>query len=563
MKRIVLVSLLCIMCLLLVGMNTPNSEDSNTDIELLVLVDTSGSLKECGLAAQEIEWAQKICAYCYDSDIHVNFTYFDNPDNEREVPYQTTEECLEKLGQMSHNGKKTDLESAIAYAIDYMNVQKSTYKYIVMLSDGDMDLVGRVTSSNCVDDQYPKTEEEEIAIKSFEEMVTNFSKEENQEVILVGFGKDINTFSKLAKENNIKYYSGDEGPDKAISYIFQKMAYPISKSKIKKDKNNFPQITVGYDCYRVIINIRAKDSPATLTEGEEILVVDEAGEKAPSVQFRLSNFAFVYLTEPHEGVYTINLPDDTWEYTAISQRNVRIEEVKLNLDKFLDKEEGYIDSSEKYTKYIVDCDFKLNIEIVPSFKCDETINSNDYQIEFGMMECTKYCLDKINKLNYNPEYRLKEGSVQGSSLGIKDTGIYLCRAKVISGENYYFSTPIIIDKITDSTTTSETTSDSETVIVNLGDKIDLESLLSNESKEDVTCQIGDESFVLTGKRDGKDGTYSADNGILIFHESAIYEMRILIDNKPVKTINFDVKKNESEAGCLERLFNFFRSLLGW
>ena len=505
-------------------------DGGSTNTELIVLVDTSASIQG-EKREKEIQWAQEICALCDDLDIGAAYVYFDDPEENYGIEcstYSSTKECLDVLEHMSHNGQLTELAGPMGYAVSVMDQKQAKNKYIIVLSDGDEDLVKR---NGRTLEEVPYSKEEEANIEAFRELAINFDKKENQEVILVGLGADVSLFSTLNIDHSIRYFSGEEGTKESLSHTFGEVGYPIEEIQGERVGDGRVDVCLRDGLYRAMLNLRWDGN---VEHAEDMLrVIHDLNEIEVSESFLLGDSSmFVYISEPEGGVYQIELPVENLRCT------------------------GSIDMKDiGQTKYVVkkgDIKFLVEpkVEKGDSKRWYPTIKYYMRSYESGE-EIKGYLQDKSG---WSKGISVNEG-LEKTDNGVKFCipsdlpGEYLYTVEVITNKQSEFSNTILIKIAEDIEKPTTSSVDQDIESRKTGDKINLNAYLSE-------TENGKAYFTLKkkGEDDGQrfelDGIVEKDAFIvrekwLEFLEEGTYIMEVNEEGMEKRTVEFWVTREKT------------------
>lgn len=523
-------------------------DGGSTNTELIVLVDTSASIQG-EKREKEIQWAQEICALCDDLDIGAAYVYFDDPEENYGIEcstYSSTKECLDVLEHMSHNGQLTELAGPMGYAVSVMDQKQAKNKYIIVLSDGDEDLVKR---NGRTLEEVPYSKEEEANIEAFRELAINFDKEENQEVILVGLGADVSLFSTLNIDHSIRYFSGEEGTKESLTHTFGGLGYPIEEIQGERVGNGRVDVRLRDGLYRAMLNLRWDGN---VEHAEDMLrVIHDLNEIEVSESFLLGDSSmFVYISEPEGGVYQIELPVENLRCTGFQQDKMAFGGMKLSIPKDMDVIESITMKDIGQTKYVVK---KGNIK----FLVEPKVEKGDLKKWYPQI--VYYTCPYISGEEIKGYLQDKSGWSEGISVnrGLEKTdkgvkfcipsdspGEYLYTVEVITNKQSEFSNTILIKIAEDIENPTTSSVDQDIESRKAGDKINLKAYLSE-------TENGKAYFTLKkkGEDDGQrfelDGIIEKDAFIvrekwLEFLEEGTYIMEVNEEGMMKRIVEFSV-----------------------
>lgn len=556
-KRVII--LVCI--LLLAGsmstvMAQEIKDETEKKVELIVLLDTSGTMNE-ERKNREIEWAQQICAAGAYIDINISFVCFNDEINMQEydskvISNTDPQTCLNALSGISPTGGTTDLYGAMEWAVNTMEQNDADIKCIVMLSDGRLDLVGREDNGT----PYELEDYEIEKLNEFENLVLDFNKSENQTIVLVEFdglseeydnkltikGEEKNLFQSLKNEGIIYFYWKDQASE-AIYKIFELINYPLTSGEEGESANNKIDFEVGDNCYRVIVNIRNKNTGLSQNNADSIKLtqMNKDGNIPIDKVLFANRFAFLYINELKEGNYTITLPNGNWNYSIMYQNKAILDGVELIV--MQDGSEATIntDYDTNWPVYTVNQDeFSLEIELkyMVSPAEDEPIIAKCCLQSYGEPRKEVFQDTSIESAEFK-SVSVKAGDSRNTNmveLTKQEPGTYFCKVKIDSGGNSYYSNPVWI--IVEDKEAETEVVNNEARTIKVGEQINLDELIADQNIE------GDIEFYLEYAESGNSIQFDEGNSVeydefkvenrsLAFLEGGEYTLCFKTDNKTV------------------------------
>lgn len=552
-RVVMLISCVCLMGSQISANAVASQAESQgyTDTELMVLVDTSGSIKG-KMSDIEIQWAQKICTFCFSTEIHSTYVYFDCPKIEYKTACSTSDgikECLDTLADMPHDGLSTELAGPMEYAISFMEKKTASNKYIIMLSDGDEDLVSRNGRGI---EEVPRSKEEEDNIEQFKNLVRKFDEKANQEVILVGLGTDVALFSELNNSDKVSYFPGNEGPEASIDYAFGKMGYPIDEALVN-DETGRKTVDLRENLYRVIVNIQWD---GYIENAEDMLNITHMSEKVEnSLTIPIAGSSIlVYIAQPDPGKYEIRMPVNNMTCTVFQQEKILLNSVELSIvsEDGKEDEDWTLESGEpQIKKYVIE-------EGGYKFFLKSQVESGD----LGTWHPTvKYSIKPYNSEEKIEGYQVfrdekwetagfyREQNEISWKVPDQQVGSYVCMAKIMTNGQTYLSNIVLI-QVKPAPYPDTCLEDPPTSIeLKIGEKINLGAYISEEEAEQRYFSIQSKEGNISEKFDLK-GTikneyFEVKEEQLIFLMEGTYRMSINEKNKERRIIEFKVTQKKS------------------
>ncbi len=393
------------------------AENPEQTVEIVLLIDTSKSM--CGQRNKLVNWSEDFCISCINKNIILSYVTFDNKNNEKviikrtKINKDTYKSCKEKINKVVINGDYTDQLGAFKKAEDILKNSNADIKYIIMLSDGEMDYKN-INSEK----KERKKNSDNSPEKEMQKRCINFVNE-NQKIILVGFGKDIQLFKDIINGNKnsnsslIKYVDSSYNPSDVVNEFFngiggsEKVLEESKKDGTLTDKITF-KLKNKYDK----IDIFIKNLNNTKVDFNKDILVYCKDTKEKNLIFEPGeDYLKIILTNPQKGNYKILLPKSNWYY-RISYWYTHVDEVKLKL--YNNERELGIASNDNgiacYEPDIFQNDLTLKIELCindevkkDEIKIKEIVCLNTKEISDSDMEKLWNNKNKIRKAIQNPD----------------------------------------------------------------------------------------------------------------------------------------------------------------
>lgn len=347
---------------------------------VIILLDTSGSMKQSDQGRDAIQWAKDVCALSGAMGVQVSLVTFQSErvDGDaievflqRELPDENNmRKIKEMLDLVEYDGTLTDHRVAMERAAGILEQGKESDTAIVMLSDGDLDYV-----DSPVPDRE-RTEEEKDAIECFQKKCLQLAGD-GCNIYLVGFGNDVSMFRELDGDNGIIYFSKDNSPLDIMKRLFADNGYMLEADRVEAEDGNICfQLDKNY--YQSIINF-GKSVETMAVEEEDVSIYCDGEKKDMDIGVTdLSGSAYLYLRNPGPGKYEIKtgncLDGEYYVWNLEKYENLAFE-VSL-----LDKDDNELASNEQNI-YEVEADMmpiKLLIHTSGNIK-DEEISDLYYK----------------------------------------------------------------------------------------------------------------------------------------------------------------------------------------
>ena len=518
------------------------AENQGQSAEVVLLIDTSKSMNS--QLDRLLNWSNGFCLNCIDRNIVLSYVTFNNKKNEKTVikptkinkgTYKSYKDKIKKeiyknkLNGDDIEGKYTDQLGAFKKAEEILGKSSADIKYIIMLSDGELDYDNKDTPSS----------EEDDAVDVLKDSCMEFINT-NQKIILVGFGKHIKLFQSITdmekKEKGTsftKYIDSEYDPADVVNEFLSGIGN--SKEVIGKSKDEGESIgdipfklEEEYDRVNILIENKSggkvdfdKDISVCYSNGKK-----EKPLKGENLLFEPDgNRLNIILTSPKEGEYRILLPKRTWCY-KIWHWYTKVEKAELSLFNN-NNEVSKTKDKNGITCYETDI-FQNSLKLKVELHKDDKVKNDEVQVE------------RVSYLNTNKagSNTMKEawgdkGKIKEMSQGPNDEWIYklklplsesnnIYQARVFPDDGPYINTnkiKIISKKI-----------DLKKIPVIdkiIGDKIKLEELIQ-ENYEDYINYIDEMEFITRKDeasgdiKDGKEYNLDEENKEVVFEETGEY-----------------------------------------
>lgn len=314
------------------------AENQGQSVEVVLLIDTSGSMD--GQLDRLLSWSKGFCLNCIDRNIVLSYVTFNNKKNEKviikptKINKETYKDYKDKIKNIFIEGKYTDQLGAFKKAEEILGKSSADIKYIIMLSDGELDY----------DNKDGPSSKEDKAEDSLKDSCMKFINT-NQRIILVGFGKRIKLFQSITdmekKEKGTsftKYIDSNYDPADVVNEFLRGIGN--SKKVISESKDEgeligeIPfKLKEEYDRVNILIG---NNSGGKVDFDKDVSVCYSNGKKEKPLKGEDllfepdGNRLNIILTSPKEGDYRILLPKRTWCY-KIWHWYTRVEKAELSL----------------------------------------------------------------------------------------------------------------------------------------------------------------------------------------------------------------------------------------
>lgn len=369
MKKYLFLFLCLFFCISIYSISSAEEkEDVSSTIDLVIAIDTSETMK--GIKIKKVKnQVTQLCTICEKFNIRLSCITFSGIGKVKEIfkNVKIDEEnkifyLIEQIKNIKSNGKYTDQLSAIKYAENILANSSTTFKYIIMLSDGMIDYVNRAGKAKKL------TKEEQDAYDFFQDNCINFTQEDNQGIFLIGYENNVKMFSEIENKNNGLYYLYWKDDTSAFfDEIFKSLDYSVNIKKGKKLKTKKIQFKLKKGLFGAIVYIvRETNNKKSNTLTSKKISVKKGQE--PSEIKCTTDSAIIYYNYPEKGEYILNLPKGIWSFDVLSLEDHRINSIDLKL---FGKEKSEIpnkqtitEDSQKITLYTLDkIDSNLNLQI--------------------------------------------------------------------------------------------------------------------------------------------------------------------------------------------------------
>lgn len=345
--KMIVAILLCVYCTLQIFFCIVKAEEDTKETKdqeqisktnVLLLFDKSGSMgkkqdsneqisgEELGYGQEAIKWAQDICAIITDSDITFCAEAFDTTCKTIVEPQIISTKdakinnIFESFTYINFKGFTNQYE-AIKKAKERLEKETGS-KYIIMLSDGELDLV----------DSKTETKEERDAKCNFRKECISLANEEDYTIILIGLGKKLELYSGLdEKSNNIICYNNQKDLDKLKTLLLSDVGFKVESLNIEESVFT---IDKDYDICIVRLNYYKKKFNHSSMDFDLFYHTDEKNRKRLEADEIISTpmTTYLYLRNPSRGKYEARFSEGTIKVDYIKKERIGKVTLKL-LDK--------------------------------------------------------------------------------------------------------------------------------------------------------------------------------------------------------------------------------------
>lgn len=301
--------------------------------KMVVLLDASGSMQSNDTSRDAVNWMKKVAALCVGKEIDLSLVTFQGPPDGREkiTVYSDNEQIdsvefniLEtKINQIEYDGNKTDHLSAVLKAEELLNAEREDLSdsFLVILSDGNLDYVGRAIGS-----QAPMTAEETEAANEFLERCCMLA-EKGCRIYLIEFGTNVGIFQSLEGIPGIFYLkSGQEkteGLENSLEDIFSQTQYPVENIATGNLPGESGPNSIGFSLLKDydLCTVFLRKSQKRQVSPSDITVVSDGNA---AVDFEASDgtgVTILSMRNPKEDSYLINLPENVYGFYSIHMQN--------------------------------------------------------------------------------------------------------------------------------------------------------------------------------------------------------------------------------------------------
>lgn len=336
-------------------------------VHVLLLFDKSKSMlnsvsihntdqeQEAGTTYGEMaaDWVRDICALVSDNNIEMEISFFDGGiDIKNGEQKLTRDNCQSVFENLVFNGEYTDQNQAFQESVKQL-AGKEGHKYIILLSDGDLDL-----------DNNPQkeTDEEKQSIEKFREGVLEQAQSGEYTIILIGLGKKVQLYEGLDQLKTVKCYNQRSDLEELRILLLNDMGYVVHPLDLEGSTfyidKKYDRCVVRAEYFQekdkinaVYLGIEERNKYTlycNLTAGEK----KEINGALRQVEcFSLPAATYIYLDNPGEGTYGIDGFFASIRVDCIEKRFIN--EVKVILE---DKEKREYEKTEEdgYVNYMLD-----------------------------------------------------------------------------------------------------------------------------------------------------------------------------------------------------------------
>lgn len=499
------------------------TNEAETEKHLIVLMDTSASMEGHDAAKKELQWVRDISAVCVNTEIRLTVIGFSKSGeedaqgirvlvNDEKVDNEKFRNLSDSLDEIVRNGEKTDQLEAIKEAKEVVDRTQAENCVIVMLSDGELDYVGRTK------DYAPeKTEKEQEAEDEFREICKELAAD-GCRLFFVGFGTDIELFQGWEDGSDIQYFFRENDLTDVIHTVFETENEDISSEEGTLTDGEISFAWEERD-EKVIVNIKSGEE-----ELSDIQVFDEDGTVYDANCVNIANSVYLFISGLEQGNYRIRTD-------AASNVQYSLMRVKQYEYAALDITWEKADGEELNTESVIElesADFPLGVCVSADTEIDVK--------EFGWFLRAADGNEERGCMSWDGKETFEQSEVihEPETSGDYEYGIYI---QAVNGSAEQVETFRMIYRGEDDT---EVTEAEQKVLKELC--VDEELNISGVLKEEEISFSGDAIGIELAEGDGGSFEKNEDSLVVWFEKEGSYQLQITQNGEEILKVECCVRE---------------------
>lgn len=541
MIKKVFMFLISMVCIFFLFLNSCDATNEQTSTEVIILIDTSKTMTDgigksgyATKADRAKDWAKDIAVFLVNRNVEVTLMGFDGSCYQLFKKQCLTEEnyanFVAAVNELNFTGEFTNQDGAIKDVID--NLNNTGKKYIVMISDGELDLPETNNrSGNTIPEEEKSLEKE--AESNFQKNSQAFANIDGHYLFLIDMETEVSIFEALKGKDSIIHINGQDNTEVLTKELLKLMEISYSNEEtdnIVGENGKFDFTTDKAPCTYIITLISDKELTEEQINKVKFTYEDDTVEP---VRCNAENTVHFYIDDSQQKTYHVELPIGNWRYRirTVKDNSAAIESISLKL--MNGDKEVVQKKSGKETIYAIDEEdtlenFALYAEVLPI-----VTNSSSISCQYYVNSYEQNGNENTNDEDY--EWQSITITENGGKQNLKDleAGVeYTAQVKIKDGQissNKIHFTPY--EKL-------------ETVDgVKINENVDILNkftIFKIKNTSAIKYEIKKDRGV---SKEEKDWTITNDKS-LVFYEAGSYEVVIVNNNKMAGKISIIVKDNE-------------------
>lgn len=328
-KRIGAALCACLIAFLLLPLDC-RGEEPPVLADVIILLDSSGSMLEENPNAQgqscaqlAVSWAQELCILLEGKPVFLRLmTFHDQPEEEPWPDNFATDmsgisqndlktSLLEKIEHISFDGEYTNHLKALEHARD--SALKGSPRSIILISDGKLQ-----------PDPNGNHEPRQIGDKKkeFVELCKELDDAPDTTVYLLGLGSSLELFQTVEKNSQVTVFKNEVDFKTLTEKLLGEMGLSVQTGAGPDVVENQFVFDLPGDLARAVISAayigKSENEPVLTEETWQTVIPSYEGRPLERRGFKLERSFYLYLDDPPEGRYHVELPEGTWNCKVLN-----------------------------------------------------------------------------------------------------------------------------------------------------------------------------------------------------------------------------------------------------
>lgn len=327
-KRIGAALCACLMAFLLLPLNC-RGEDSPALADVIILLDSSGSMAQENSYAQgescarlATAWAQELCILLEGKPVFLRLMIFHDHPEDALWPDVFAEDMsgiseddldahLREIESITFDGEYTNHLKALEHARD--SASEGSPRSIIMISDGKLQ-----PNPNGAD----TPEQGEDKKEAFVNLCKTLDDASDTTVYLLGLGGSLELFQTVKKESQVTVFENEVNFEALTEKLLGEMGLSVQTGAGPAVVENQFDFDLPGGLARAVISatyIGKGENEQVLTEETwQTVIPSYKGRPLERRGFKLERSFYLYLDDPPEGPYRVELPEGTWNCKVLN-----------------------------------------------------------------------------------------------------------------------------------------------------------------------------------------------------------------------------------------------------
>lgn len=327
-KRISAALCACLTAFLLLPLNC-RGEELPALTEVIILLDSSGSMIEKNSYAQgescarrATAWAEELCILLEGKPVFMRLMIFH--DHPKDAPWpdvfaedmsgisqDTLKMRLSEIEHISFDGQYTNHLKALEHAQD--SALKGSSRSIIMISDGKLQ-------------PDPNGEDAPVQLedkkKAFVNLCKTLDDASDTTVYLLGLGSSLELFQTVKKESQVTVFENEVNFEELTEKLLSEMGLSVQTGAGPDVVENRFDFDLPSGLARAVISAayigKSENEPVLTEEAWQTVIPFYKGRPVERLGFKLERSFYLYLDDPPEGPYCVELPEGTWNCKVLN-----------------------------------------------------------------------------------------------------------------------------------------------------------------------------------------------------------------------------------------------------